>query len=133
MLIDESPQEMRDELNAALVNLDPILVGLRNFQRLVLSDEARNEVDRVLSDHDHRHSNIETVLHAIDALEAAVGVLMATGYPTLNKEPISPAVRAEIDELIASLMGASGEFVTEQLAAVAKVNLGEPQPKPKGK
>lgn len=134
MLIDESPQEMRDELQASLAHLDPLLVGLRNFQRLGLSEEARAEVDRVLSDHDHRRSNIATVLTAIDALEASVGVLMSTGYPVLNKEPISPAVREEIAALLAALSGAFGEFSRQNdKAAVVKVDLGQPQQKPKGK
>lgn len=132
-LIDETLAQMRAELEAAIVTLDPLLVGLRNFQRLKLSDEARNEIDKVLSDHDHRRSNIVTVLGALAAVEQAIDTLSATNYPTLNKEPVSAAVRAELDALLASLASAEGELLVEGQAAVATINLGSPQPKSKGK
>lgn len=131
-LIDETLAQMRAELAPALDHVTKLVIGIHNWQRLPLSEEARLDVDRLLADHQQDQTNIEQTLLGINSLERLIHVLMDSGYPDLGKEPISPSVRSEIDTILKGLQDASGEFATEgQQAAVAKINLGTPQPQPK--
>lgn len=127
MASDPNPT-LRSEIVAARDALEPQIRGLRALASIdLVSTDLRAAFDHE-ADHRQRRLDLEqAVLHALDAVIAAMEALEAHGYPALPNTAILATLFAELQRQMTELQAAAGIFGSSQATSISLL-LGPVQP-----
>ena len=93
------------EIRAKLAEIPPQHEGLRDFARLNLKPETRQEVGVSLDQYDRR-------VRALTAAQTALEQLVADGYPDLLPRKVSDLVLQDLQDNEATIAAALKQFIS---------------------
>lgn len=127
--MDNTIPGLRVEMNAAQAEIQPEIRGLADYTRIGLTPETGAAVQVESQEHARRNQLITDVLHALDALDAAILKLEADGYPAMPPSEVSQVVLDELAAHLRDVQEAIDEFVPKPQATTIAVTLGTPTSK----
>lgn len=128
MAIDPPPG-FRDELLAAIPELDQEIDGLGDLKMSSITPEAQAIVIKALNARSQRRQLILAVITAMDGVVSAWAQLAADGYPTFAPTIAKGTLFAELQSETAAIDTAMKIFTAEPMAEKIVVNLGTPTAK----